>query len=432
VGRDDTVHLEGQSAVCVDRIEAELGGNPAIPVVWKPLRARALEVNVPLKDAGPGAVKLAIYQLGLAAPDQLSMVAYAAAASLESLTLNYGDGLALLKGTRLDEVAKAEVNGISFTPSTLNHVENLDELLMKAAGTTSSLEPGKPYEAHVELKDGRVLSSPVSVSPPRPQVALLSKGVQDSDPAAPLPVQFGSPNDLPIEDRVVFFLKSSVPSSFPRDEKVELAAADSSFHAVLTVNDGSLMLENADTAMASIDPLTRFGSSAFGPVRVRPIAADGAAGDWVPLGTFVRIPGFKDLRCPRAASKPCMLGGSNLFLAASIAATADFDNPTDIAPEFTGTELVVPHPANGVLYLKLRDDPATVQTLTLPVTTISAVEAKAVFRPVSALDPSSATPAVVTAPSPDAGAGVSAQGASAAPAPDGASGRVQTPAPNPQ
>jgi hypothetical protein len=418
VGRDDTVHLEGQSAVCVEKIEAEFGGKPAAPVVWKPLRAAALEVNVPLKDAGPGAVKLAIYQLGLAAPDRLSMVAYAAAASLESLTLNYGDGLALLKGTRLDEVAKAEVNGISFTPATLNHVENLDELLMKAAGATSSLEPGKPYEAHVELKDGRVLSSPVSVSPPRPQVALLSKGVQDSGSAGPLPVQFGSPNDLPIEDRVVFFLKSSVPSSFPRDEKVELAAADSSFHAVLTVNDGSLMLENSDTAMASIDPLTRFGSSAFGPVRVRPIAADGAAGDWVPLGTFVRIPGFKDLRCPRAASKPCMLDGSNLFLAASIAATPDFDNPTDIAPEFTGTELVVPHPANGVLYLKLRDDPATVQTLTLPVTTISAVEAKAVsaaVRPVSALDASSATPAAATAPSPDAGAGVSAQGASAAP-----------------
>ena len=27
----------------------------------------------------------------------------------------------------------------------------------------------------------------------------------------------------------------------------------------------------------------------------------------------------------------------------------------------------MPHPAEGVLYVKLRDDPATVQTLTLPV-----------------------------------------------------------------
>jgi len=38
-----------------------------------------------------------------------------------------------------------------------------------------------------------------------------------------------------------------------------------------------------------------------------------------------------------------------------------------VPPDFTGTQLSVPHPVNGVLYLKLRDDPATVQTLTLPV-----------------------------------------------------------------
>jgi len=417
VGRDDKLHIGGRSTVCVDKVEAELGENGSIPVDWKPLKGGVLEVNVPLKDAGPGPVKLAIYQLGLVAPDRLKMVAYAAAASLEELALNSGDPGAVLKGTRLDEVATAEVNGISFTPSTLNHVENLDELLMSTASATSSLEPGKRYVAHVELKDGRVLSSPVSVSPPRPQVTLLSKGVQDSGANAPLPVQFGSPNDLPIEDRLVFFLKSSVPSSFPRDEKVELAAADSSFHAVLTVNDGSLMLENADTAMASVDPLTRFGSSAFGPVRVRPIAADGAEGDWVPLGIFVRVPGFKDLRCPRSASKPCMLSGSNLFLAAAIAATPDFGSPTEIAPEFTGTELVVPHPANGVLYLKLRDDPATVQTLTLPVTTISLAEAKAASAapPAGALPASSPPPATNSAPSQETGAAAPAQAAPPAP-----------------
>jgi hypothetical protein len=42
-----------------------------------------------------------------------------------------------------------------------------------------------------------------------------------------------------------------------------------------------------------------------------------------------------------------------------------------VPPDFTGTQLSVPHPANGALYLKLRDDPSTVQTLTLPVTTVS-------------------------------------------------------------
>ena len=107
------------------------------------------------------------------------------------------------------------------------------------------------------------------------------------------------------------------------------------------------------------------------------MSANGATGDWLPLGTLVRLPGFKELRCPRAAAKPCTLTGTNLFLAASVSATSDFENPTDVPPDFTGTQLTVPHPANGVLYLKLRDDPATVQTLTLPVTLISPAESKA-------------------------------------------------------
>ena len=72
------------------------------------------------------------------------------------------------------------------------------------------------------------------------------------------------------------------------------------------------------------------------------------------------------------ANKPCTLIGTNLFLAQSISAAEDFSNAVEIPPDFTGGQLVVPHPANGgVLYLKLRDDPPTVQTLTLPVTMVS-------------------------------------------------------------
>jgi hypothetical protein len=256
---------------------------------------------------------------------------------------------------------------------------------MNAAGSTSTLQAGKPYVAHVELKDGRMLATSVDVDPPRPVVALLNKGVQNEESAGATPVQLGNPDDLPVVGRLVFFLKSNVPATFPRDEKIEVAAADSSFRTLLTLGDGSLMLEDANTAMGSVEPLTRFGSSAFGPVRVRAVAADGAAGDWLPLGSLVRVPGFKELRCPRAASKPCMLTGTNLFLAASFASTPSFENPTEVPPEFTGTQLVVPHPVSGVLYLKLRDDPASVQTLTLPVTTISLpVQEPAAAKPVPA------------------------------------------------
>ena len=371
VGRDDTIELDGEASACVEKVAAQIDEDPAVTLLWKSPRPDELEVTIPLKDAGPGPVNLEINEFGLAKPDRVKMVAYAAAAALDGLNLNSGDKTALLKGTRLDEVATAQVDGISFTPSSLNRVENLDQLQMDAAGPTLSLKAGKHYVALVGLKDGRTLKTPVNVDPPRPQVTLLSEGVQ-KDAAAPSPVEMSKPDDLPVEGRLVFFLKSDVPAEFPRDEKVEVAAADSSFDTTLALGDGSLMLQDAQTAVANLEPLARFGSSAFGPVRVRAVSADGAAGDWVPLGTLVRIPGFKELRCPRATAKPCLLSGTDLFLATSFSATATFDNPVSVPPGFTGTELVVPHPVKGILYLKLRDDPSGQETLTLPVKLIAA------------------------------------------------------------
>ena len=372
VGRDDTVHLEGQNSLCVEKVEEMAAEGKPAGLTWKPLKTDEMEVSLNLKDAAPGLVNVAVYQYGLDKPDQVKMTAYDAAASLDNLTLSAGDSEALLKGTRLDEVAGARFEGISFSPVALTHVNDFDQLMMNAGSSTTGLKPGKLYTARVELKDGRELKTTVNVDPPRPQIALLSKGVQDVAGAKPLPVQFGSQDDLPVDGRLVFFLKSTSPANFPRNEKVEIAAPDSSFHTLLDLADGSLMLEDAKTAVGTLEPLSRFGSSAFGPVQIRAVAADGTTGDWLPLGTLVRLPGFKELRCPRAASKPCVLSGSNLFLADSIASTPEFENPDDVPAEFTGTQLVVPHPANGVLYMKLRDDPATVQTLTLPITPIAA------------------------------------------------------------
>jgi hypothetical protein len=113
----------------------------------------------------------------------------------------------------------------------------------------------------------------------------------------------------------------------------------------------------------------------------------------------VRLPGFKELHCPRAVSKPCTLTGTNLFLATSIAATPEFGNAVKVPPEFTGTQLSVPHPANGILYLKLRDDPQTVQTLTLPIMPITAPAGQsptAAVRPQPVTAPGTPLPAPVT------------------------------------
>jgi hypothetical protein len=367
VGREDTLHLEGESSLCVERVEERADGAAPLKVTWKSPKPETLEVGVPLKDAAPGPVTLQIFQYGLEKPDQLVLTAYAEAASLDHFTLSAGDREAVLKGNRLDEVEKVSLEGIAWTPAGLSRVQDYDQLTMAADAPTGSLAPGKRYSASVQLRDGRQLRVAVSVELPRPQATLLSKGTQNEATGAVSPVHLSSPDDLPVEERLVFFLKSSEPANFPRTEKVEVAATDGSFRTVLTLADGSLILEDAKTALGMVEPLARFGSSAFGPVHARVLSADGATGDWIPLGTLVRLPGFKELRCPHSTSKSCTLTGTNLFLATSIAAGPEFDNAADIPPDFTGTQLSVPHPANGVLYLKLRDDPSTVQTLTLPI-----------------------------------------------------------------
>jgi len=407
VGREDTLHLEGDSTLCVDRIEARNEDGSAIKTTWKSPKPDALELTVPLKNAAPGKIAFSIYQFGQEKPITLDVKAYADAASLERLTLNAGDLEAHLKGTRLDEVASAELEGIALKPGDLSRAGDSDLLSMKAAGPTTKLMPGKHYVARVELHDGRILKTAVVVDPPRPHAVLVNKGVQLGGSSA---VQLGSADDLPLEGRLVFFVKSLVPASFPRDSRLELAAADGGFRTVLSLADGGLILEDARTVMGSLEPLARFGPSAFGPVQVRVLAANGIAGDWLPLGTLVRLPGFKDLRCSRAVSRPCALTGANLFLATAFSASQDFSNATEVPPEFSGTQMIVPHPANGVLYIKLRDDPATIHALTLPVT-VAAGEARL----------ASTTPPLATVPA----ASQSTPNASLSPTPEASSPEAQ-------
>ncbi len=395
VGRDDILHIEGDNTLCVDGVRSQSSGGTPQDLSWKTPKPETLELAVPLKDAAPGPVTLEIRQFGMENPDKLTLLAYSEAASLERLTVSSGDSQAALTGTRLDEVAKASLNGIVWMPAALKRVQDIDRLELVTDTPTSHLEPGKRYVAKVELRDGRELKAPVTVEPQRPEVTLLSKGTQDEASLDPSPVRLGSSDDLPVDRRLVFFLKSKTPTNFPRDQKIEVAAVDDSFRTVLSLSDGTLMLEDATTALGVVEPLTRFGSSAFGPVQARAVTADGVKGEWLPLGTLVRMPGFKELHCPRALAKPCTLTGSNLFLAASIGSTPEFDVATDVPPDFTGTQLNVPHPVNGSLYLRLRDDPETVQTLSLLVTPIAPpASAPAAAKPQNAPAPgdSQATP----------------------------------------
>jgi hypothetical protein len=409
IGREDLVHVQGESTLCVSEVDAQTGDQKPSKLAWKSPKPDQLEFQVPMKDAMPGTVTLSIHQFGLDKPDEIALKAYAEAAALDRLTLSAGDKVAVLKGKRLDEVASADLAGITFSPLALNRVNDFDRLELGATGATATLVPGNEYSAKVTLRDGRQLHVSATVEAPRPQVDLLSKGVQHEETDTPSPVHLGSAADLPLQGRLVFFLRSRVPAAFARTEKIELAAVDGSFQTTLSLADGSLLLEDAHTAVAVLDPLARFGPSAFGPIQLRAVTADGTAGDWVQLGTLVRLPGFKELHCPRNPARQCSLTGSNLFLVSAVGTVEDMGNEVDVAPDFSGNALAVPNGfragTSATLYLRLRDDPDTVQVLTLPVTALQAGTGGSSAAPEMVGAPAPATP---SSAKPESGAPVEA------------------------
>jgi hypothetical protein len=106
-----------------------------------------------------------------------------------------------------------------------------------------------------------------------------------------------------------------------------------------------------------------------------------------------------------------------------------------VPPQFTGTQLIVPHPVNGVLYLKLRDDPGTVQMLTLPVTLISLAASKAAAAESQpGATPTAAHPAPQATPSEKTSPTTSPETTPAVPPATGSAAQgeqTQTPAPKP-
>jgi hypothetical protein len=364
VGREDSFHLQGECAVCVDSVSLLDAQGREVKTSWKLTKPDELEVKVALKDRAAGSMKLHVKQFGLTQPEELSVQAYSEAAHLESFTLNAGDAQGLLKGTRLDEVEKFELKGISFTPAKLSRANEKDELQLSASADAAALRPQERVTARVSLKDGRVLELPTTIAAARPKIALLSKNIQTDLPST---ITLGSPDELPADAQISFVLKSEIPDRFPRTEKIEVATEDDAFSILLNFTDGTLVLRDSATAIAMFDPRKMFGASAFGPLHIRPIASDGSKGDWQPLATLVRVPALKELHCPVGPDTPCTLTGTNLFLIDSAASDPAFTHSVPVTADFLESKVSVPHPAPEGLYIKLRDDPSTTTMVTLPV-----------------------------------------------------------------
>ncbi|MGH8217551.1 MAG: hypothetical protein ACREUT_03120 [Steroidobacteraceae bacterium] len=368
VGRDDTVHLRAASISCVDGIMLKDPAGKALKVQWKSLKPGEVEVKLPLKSVRPGSMALLVKQYGASAPDAVALHAFAEAGRLDHFTLYAGDADGTLKGSRLDEVARLELNGVEFDPGTLTSAAGVDQLVLHARSTQAAgaLKPGDGGTAQVTLKDGRVLLLKSSVEEPRPSVALIGKSVEPSASRTVSHIELAGQDELPHDALLTFSVRARTPAIFDRDESIEIATSDESFSTTLSLANGGMTLEDEQVAVATLDPARAFGSSAFGQLKFR-VVAGGAAGDWQPLATLVRLPALKAVKCPATPELACKLSGANLFLVDAIASDATFRHAVQVPDGFPGYSLPVPHPAGGRLYVRLRDDPQVINLAALDV-----------------------------------------------------------------
>jgi hypothetical protein len=365
LGRKDTVHLNSAETGCVADVTVKDADGKKITASWKLLKQNEIQVDVALEDAKSATLILSVKQVGLEQPDQVPMHTYKEAGHLDSFTLYSGDHQGILKGTRLDEVASMAVHEILFKPAAaLTHSGDQDSLVLAAPDTAASTFHAKErLVAKVTLKDGRVLDLDASVQPARPKVTLMRKTIHPS--ATDSVIQLDSQNELPKDGKLTFILHAESPATFSRDETIEIGSEDDSFRTVLSVGGGGIVLQDDKIALVTLDPMKDFGGSTFGPLRFRPVNSSGVDGDWQPLATLVRVPHLKELKCMKDAAQ-CTLMGTDLFLLEQVGADAEFAKSVTVPEGFDDITLNVPRP-NGMLYLKLRDNPAMVNTAVLPV-----------------------------------------------------------------
>ena len=365
-----SLHLQADSVVCVQGVTVATPQGKVEKAVITRTPPRLLEVNLPVTKSSQGVYTLMVAEYGQTKAEKVPVHVYPPSAVVSGLILHAGDDQAVMTGTHLQEVTSVEIAGTMFHAGLLKHNSTDDELQLK---TSTNLAGSKVFvedanmTAHVHLKDERVLDLPVTIAPARPQVQLLSKSISVTPGASSAFIHLGNENDLPQYGHLNFFLKSVAPPQFPRDQTIEVGATDGGFVTSLSLANNSLTLQDVQTVFATLDPAKAFGSSAFGPLRFRPVTAAGVPGDWQPLANLVRLPVLKHVDCPSNPAELCTLTGDNLFLIDSISDSPQFLLPTSVPLGFAGNTMKVPRPNGTTLYLKLRDDPATVDLVSLPV-----------------------------------------------------------------
>jgi hypothetical protein len=329
---------------------------------------QVLALTLPLDhNITPGDLNLDIQQFDQPKPDKLAARTFAEPANVTGVELHAGDRSLALTGSHLNEVSQLILGDLVFTPApeglTASSGADMLRLELPPNIPPPSIHDGDHLSAKLNLHDGRTLTIPVTVSSARPSLSLLSKTAAPSNSLIAVP----NPDDLPLSTSLTFTLKSQ--SNFPRNGQIEIETLDGTLRTVLTLApSGGLLLQDPHTVVATLDPLRSFGPSAFGALHLRAVFPGDKAttSDWIPFVTLVRLPTLTQLQCPEAESQPCTLTGSSLFLIQAISTDPAFNTSTPVPDGYTGNALTVPHPAASTVFLRLRDDPATIDSAIFP------------------------------------------------------------------
>jgi hypothetical protein len=365
-GQDNHLTLKGDGSACVEHIAlaSDNAKEKDVDISFKPAAGKdakdTLALDASLKAVRPGGYSLAIQQYGDSDRDKVRLTAYTAGVHLNAIKIHRGDKTAVLIGESLKDVVSVEIDKQTFTPS----AEGNDDKTMHLQANTG-VSPEEGSNATVKLKDGRTMPVKISAEAARPELKLLSFKATSAQKDGTLPVSFGAKDDILLEGKLIFVVQTK--DAFPRTQTIEVATADGSVHTTLSLATNDLLLQDDHTAVATLNLLKAFGQSAFGKLQMRPVGADGTPGNWTPLGILVRAPQITAIHCTTADSPTCTVDGSNLFLVESFDAAKDFAKPADVPTGFAENNFAVPTPADGAtLYLKLRDDPSAIATVTLP------------------------------------------------------------------
>ena len=189
---------------------------------------------------------------------------------------------------------------------------------------------------------------------PASGIMVVDRNIQAMPQTAPVQLRLTDGSELPSGASISFSLRMT-QGKWSGRETVEVAPESGGAATQLAIGKG-LSLQDSQVAVASLDSGKAFDAATYGPLRIR-VVQDGVASDWQPLATLVRPPTLHQLTCTHDAQAACELSGDNLYLIRSVSADSGFARAVDVPDGYVGTALKVPHPANGKLYVRLRDAP---------------------------------------------------------------------------